>query len=139
MANSLTGIKIEEFFIESLDGSKKFDLAKGTLSVDYYEDILEPCVSMKISAMFTYNIVSELPIRGGERVGLEFTLPSGTFKMDDENSMYVYKVGELNTERQSESFNLYLSSLDNCLEDIILILLFIISSKIIKLYKLTNF
>ena len=35
MANSLTGIKIEDFFIESLDGSKKFDLAKGTLSVDY--------------------------------------------------------------------------------------------------------
>ena len=118
MANSLSGIKIEEFYIESLDKSKKFDLSKGALSVDYYEDILEPCISMKISAMFTYNIVSELPIRGGERVGLEFTLPSGTFRMDDENSMYVYKVGELNTERQSESFNLYLSSKEHFINEI---------------------
>ena len=91
MANSLTGIKIEDFFIESLDGSKKFDLANGTLSVDYYEDILEPCISMKASAMFSFNIVSELPIRGGERVVLHFTLPSGEFKMDREKTMYVYK------------------------------------------------
>ena len=38
--------------------------------------------------------------------------------MDDENSMYVYKVGELNTERQSESFNLYLSSKEHFINEI---------------------
>ena len=118
MANSLTGIKIEDFFIESLDGSKKFDLANGTLSVDYYEDILEPCVSMKVSAMFSFNIVSELPIRGGEKVELDFTLPSGNFKMDREKTMYVYKVGELKSDKQSVSFNLYLSSKEHFINEI---------------------
>ena len=118
MANSITGIKIEDFFIESLDGSKIFDLAKGTLSVDYYEDILEPCISMKVSAIFSFNIVSELPIRGGERVALEFTLPSGTFKMDREKTMYVYKVGELKSDKQSVSFNLYLSSREHFINEI---------------------
>ncbi len=38
MSQSLSGLKIEEFYIESLDRSKKFDLSKGALSVDYYED-----------------------------------------------------------------------------------------------------
>ena len=118
MANSLTGIKIEDFYIESLDGSKKFDLSKGTLSVDYYEDILEPCVSMKVSAMFSFNIVSELPIRGGEKVVLNFTLPSGQFELDREKTMYVYKVGELQSDRQSVTFNLYLSSKEHFINEI---------------------
>lgn len=113
MSNILGAIKVEYLEIEPISGGKGKDLTENTVSINYYEDILEPAVSMTIDIMSSYNIVSELPIRGGEKVTCEFSLPSGKFIMDGENAMYVYKVGNVNTERQSEIFTLYLTTREN--------------------------
>ena len=71
-------------------------------------------MTLKIAS--SYNIVSELPIRSGELVALEYSTPSGTFQLgeidgsgdivEETGEMAVYKISGLDTERQSQRFTL---------------------------------
>jgi len=117
MAEALSALKYHYLMLESLDGSKRIDLTNSVQSTDYFEDILEPTVSMTLQIMTNINLVSELPIRGGERVAMSYETASGTFTFgkedgegDDDNSLYVYKVSNLAAQGQSETFTLNLVS-----------------------------
>ena len=84
-------------------------LAGSTFSIDYFEDILEPAVTMQLTLNGSYNLVSELPIRGGEKVSIELELASGTFKKE----MYVYKASSGDFQRQTGAFILNLTTKDS--------------------------
>lgn len=117
MAEALSALKYHYLMLESVDGSKRVDLTNAVQSTDYFEDILEPTVSMTLQILTNINLVSELPIRGGERVAMSYETASGTFTFgtedgegDDDTSLYVYKVSNLSAQGQSETFTLNLVS-----------------------------
>ena len=103
-----TGLKPVEIAIESLSGDS-ISLTGSTFSIDYFEDILEPAVTMQITLNGSYNLVSELPIRGGEKVNVELELASGTFKKE----MFVYKASSGDFQRQTGAFILNLTTKDS--------------------------
>ena len=103
-----TGLKPVEIAIESLSGDS-ISLTGSTFSIDYFEDILEPAITMQITLNGSYNLVSELPIRGGEKVNVELELASGTFKKE----MFVYKASSGDFQRQTGAFILNLTTKDS--------------------------
>ena len=104
MANPLQGLSYNKVTITSLDG-KEVDLTNSLLSTDYFEDILEPCVSTSLNVISGYDIVEGLPIRGGERVIIDLVCLSGRFV----KQFRVYKVSNISTDKQKTSFTLNLS------------------------------
>ena len=99
------GLKPVDISIENKAG-KVVSLTKSTFSIDYFEDILEPVVSMQVTLIGSYNLISELPIVGGEKVHVELELGSGTF----ETLMYVVKASSGDFQRQTGSIILHLTS-----------------------------
>ena len=57
---------------------RKVELSNAVRSIEYFEDILTPSVSMKIEVISTVNIVSELMITGGEMVAMDIQTGSGS-------------------------------------------------------------
>jgi len=110
MAIAIQGLRYQSVTIASLDGKTKKDLTNSITSIDYYEDILSPCITMTMNVTNIYSILNRLPIRGGESVSMEIETVSGTFVLDGENAMYVYKVSNIEAEHTNESFTLHLVS-----------------------------
>ncbi len=100
-----TGLKPVNISIESrTKGSQS--LTGSTFSIDYFEDILEPVISMQITLIGSYNMISELALQGGEKVNVELELGSGTF----EKEMYLVKASSGDFQKQSASTILYVTS-----------------------------
>ena len=110
MSIAVSGLRYQSVTIASLDGTKRIDITNSILGIDYYEDILSPCITMTMQLMNSYSIFSGLPIRGGESVSMQIETASGTFVLEGENAMFVTKLAGLDAEKQSESFTLFLSS-----------------------------
>ena len=81
-------------------------LTGSTFSIDYFEDLLEPVVSMQIALMGSYNLVSEFGLQGGEKVNVELELGSGTF----EKEMYLVKASSGDSQKQVSGTILHLTS-----------------------------
>ena len=62
---------------------RKVELSNAVRSIEYFEDILVPSVSMKIEVISTVNIVSELMITGGEMVAMDIQTGSGRFQFGE--------------------------------------------------------
>ena len=59
----------------------------------------------------SYSIVSNLPIRGGERVEIDITTGSGDFVLNrDDDHLRVYKVSGIDGTRMAENFTLHLTT-----------------------------
>lgn len=110
MSNALTTLKYNSVIIESLETKNKFDLTNAIVFIDYFEDILSPCVTMTIQVAATYTIFNSLPIRGGEKVAVDIETLSGNFKLDGDYAMYVYKVSGIVSDGTKEYFTLHLCS-----------------------------
>ncbi len=110
MAIAVSGLSYQSVTIASLDGTKRIDITNSILGIDYYEDILSPCITMTIDLMNTYSIFNGLPIRGGESVAMEIETVFGNFRLDGEKAMFVTKLSGLDAQRKSESFTLHLTS-----------------------------
>ena len=111
MAIAVSGLRYQYVAITSLDGSKKpIDITNSILEMNYFEDILSPCITMTIKLINGYSIFNRLPIRGGESVAMEIETVFGNFRLDGEKAMFVTKVSNLDAEKQSESFTLHLTS-----------------------------
>ena len=120
MASAVLGYKWKECTItphtEDGKGEKKgFDLTNSIMWMDYFEDILQPAVTASITVTNVYGLVSQLPIRGGERVDMVLNSPFGSVNSDDtfEVTMYVYKVTGVEAEGTKETFILHLISLEH--------------------------
>jgi len=110
MAIAVSGLRYQSVTIASLDGTKRIDITNSILGIDYYEDILSPCITMTIDLMNAYSIFNGLPIRGGESVAMEIETVFGNFRLDGEKAMFVTKLSGLDAQRKSESFTLHLTS-----------------------------
>ena len=111
MAIAVSGLRYQYVAITSLDGSKKpIDITNSIIEMNYFEDILSPCITMTIKLINGYSIFNGLPIRGGESVAMEIETVFGNFRLDGEKAMFVTKVSNLDAEKQSESFTLHLTS-----------------------------
>jgi len=110
MAIAVSGLRYQSVTIASLDGTKTIDITNSILGIDYYEDILSPCITMTIDLMNAYSIFNGLPIRGGESVAMEIETVFGNFRLDGEKAMFVTKLSGLDAQRTNESFTLHLTS-----------------------------
>jgi hypothetical protein len=111
MSEAVRGYKPREFIIQSLDGEKSIDITNSILSIDYFEDILKPDISMIVQVSNVYSIVSGLPIRGGERVYVDLETVSGDFTLNTQRDvLYVYKVSGIDGTRMAENFTLHLTT-----------------------------
>lgn len=116
----------ELLIVESNDQSNSVDIRRGTVSIDYYEDIFSPTVTAKIRVVNTgdsmpsdggeyQSIYNGLPLRGGERVSLKIkgnsdSNPGLDFSKKVEDYFYVSSITEVISESQKESFVLNLVS-----------------------------
>ena len=101
---------------------RKVNLDNACQSIEYFEDILTPSVSMKIEVVSTVNIVSELMITGGEMVAMDIQTGSGRFQFGELdangdiipglNELYLYKVSAMDSQRQASKFTLHLVSIE---------------------------
>ena len=110
----------EEFIIESTDGSKSVDIAKGVVTFAYYEDIFSPTITAKViitndggtiegpDGEMT-SLYNGLPIRGGERVSIKIAgnsadNPGMDFSEDATKHLYVSSVKNVIQNTNSETF-----------------------------------
>ena len=127
---------IEEFLIHSdrrKEGEKPFDLAPFVVSIDYFEDIFSPCITLKVLILNESQVVAEdeedaestddklkalyqgLPIRGGEicriKVGanVETNIPLD-FSEKVQDYLYVTGVTNVIRDAKREMFTLNLTS-----------------------------
>lgn len=98
------------FLIESLDGETTIDVTNSIISVDYFEDILSPCITVVANLMNSNSLLNSLPIRGGERVAIGFKTLFGDFDLDEEKSLYVVKVSNISPDSVSEFITLHMTS-----------------------------
>lgn len=110
MSQSIEGLKYNGVELFSENGKKKIDLTNSILGMDYFEDILSPCVTMVMQIAITGNVYNGLPIRGGEKVIIDLTTVSGDFILEGDYAMYVYKVSNYASDGLKETFNLHLVS-----------------------------
>ena len=91
------------------------------ITFDYYEDVLSPSVTAYLKCVDTTNLLSRLPIRGYERVDLEFVTGNGSFifgKNEDKNNpLYVTSIFDIMKKEGEEIFTLGLSSLENLMNE----------------------
>lgn len=121
---SRTESKFDELIIESNDGSKSVDVTKGVRSIDYYEDIFSPIITVKMTIVTTgdalpgkdgkgQSIYNGLPLRGGERVSMKIAANSETnkpldFSTSPKDYLYVSSISNVIAENQREAFTLNL-------------------------------
>jgi hypothetical protein len=112
MSQATSALKVNGFAIQTIDGSKTVDLSGSSsiLFLDYYEDILSPCITMTVQVMNSTSLVNVLPIRGGEKVFLSIQTAFGDFEFDGEESLYVSGVTGIVPDSTAEAFNLNLVS-----------------------------
>lgn len=119
MALSQNLFKVNSFVIETIDGRTAVDLASSTdgggssiLLIDYFEDLLSPCITMSMLLSNSNSLTSILPIRGGEKVSLNisFSLDGDEFSFEGDRALYVYKQGSRSATTTSETFALHLTS-----------------------------
>lgn len=105
-AAAFSGYKPKECSIQSLDGKKKIDITNSIVSIDYFEDILKPDLSVMVNVINAYSIVSNLPIRGGEKCIMKIETAGGDFEME----FAIFKVSGVDGSRMAEAFTLHLTT-----------------------------
>jgi hypothetical protein len=112
MSLAAHSLKANAFAIQSLDGKTTIDLAGSSsiLFLDYFEDLLSPCVTMIIQVMNSTSLTNLLPIRGGEKISLSVTTAFGDLAFENDNALYVFKVSDIIADSTSERFILHLVS-----------------------------
>lgn len=121
----------EDLTLQSNDQKRTVDIRRGTVSIDYYEDIFSPTVTAKIVVANTGNSISPpnregnpdgplqsiyngLPLRGGERLSLKIqgnskTNPGLDFS-NPKDYLYVSSITNVFSESLRETFVLNLVS-----------------------------
>ena len=122
MVQAIQGLRIHFLEIQSTKTGKRVGLSNAVRSIEYFEDILSPSVSMQLNVVSDVNVVSEILMTGGEMVAMDIETASGEFKFgvtDSEgniepghNELYVYKVSAIDSQRQASRFTIHLVSLE---------------------------
>tara|TARA_S200000501_G_scaffold338861_1_gene346030 strand:+ start:2983 stop:4467 length:1485 start_codon:yes stop_codon:yes gene_type:complete len=123
MALASQSIKYNYVMIQPI-GGRAVDLTGHLQHIEYFENIMSPTISMNMKISSSFNFVSELPIRGGEKISMEVETLSGTVKfgsvVKNENDraeivsgsgeLYVYKLENLDQPSTAQTFTLKITS-----------------------------
>lgn len=105
--------KLNEFTIQRSGDEQqiKLDISNFILSIDYYEDILSPNITMNLLLTGSESLISFLPLRGGEQVNCKLISYDGDeLSFTNERSLYVYKLAEREMDTNKNLFHLNLIS-----------------------------
>ena len=110
----VAGVVINEVSITPLGGEKATDISNSILSIAYFENILEPSISVELEVFSSASLFNELPIRGGEKVEFEIVVKDSKkpFTLKGDDALYVYKVSDLRSDKTNETFTLHLITRD---------------------------
>lgn len=109
MSVALSGLEVIGAEILTRSG-KRFDFSSGINTIDYFEDILSPCCTMRINIQISVRMVNSLPIRGGEKVVLKLQTSSGIVDRDGDKAFYVKKIENYAASGTKEVFDMCLVS-----------------------------
>lgn len=109
---AVSSLQFNYAVITSLDGETEVDISNIIIHSDYYEDILSPCVTMSVTVVNTTSLYNFLPIRGGEKFVFSVNTASGEFTLNEEYSMYVFKVSNINPRDTNEYFTIHFTSFE---------------------------
>jgi hypothetical protein len=110
MSVAVGSLRFNAVELIALNDTKRIDLTNSVVFIDYFEDILSPCVTMNMQIATGNSIFNTLPIRGGEKVVFDISTATGNFTLDGDYGMYVYKVSGYASDGQKEMFTLHLVS-----------------------------
>jgi len=129
MSSALNRSIYEKILLESSDGKRTVDIKSGTVSIDYYEDIFSPTITLKIrvadggdtiapangKSSEKQSLYAGLPLRGGERLALKISgntsnNPGLDFSKNTKDYLYVSSISDVAIESQRETFVLNLVS-----------------------------
>ncbi len=110
MSVAVGSLRFNAVELIALNYTKRIDLTNSVVFIDYFEDILSPCVTMNMQIATGNSIFNTLPIRGGEKVVFDISTATGNFTLDGDYGMYVYKVSGYASDGQKEMFTLHLVS-----------------------------
>lgn len=109
MSLALSGLEVIGAEILTRSG-ERFDFSSGINTIDYFEDILSPCCTMRINVQISVRMVNSLPIRGGEKVVLKLQTSSGIVDRDGDKAFYVKKIENYAANGTKEVFDMCLVS-----------------------------
>ena len=109
--SAISASRFKTINIQPLDQDKnRIDLTSSILAVSYFENILEPAITMQVVVASSSTLLNLIPIRGGEKVNFEIEVGEDEFTLLEESAMYVYMVSGLDATRMRETFTLHLAS-----------------------------
>ena len=108
----LEKIEVVALPTEENKGEDRFDITNSVLSFDYFENILEPSVSIRMVVANQISLIDAIPIRGGERVDFSISTGNGVFEPTEKLEFYIYKVSDVQAEDLKETFVLHLATKD---------------------------
>ena len=123
MALAISALRYNYVTIQHPDQKKKsVELSSHLVQTEYFENLLSPVITMKMRIRSEFNLVSNLPIRGGEMIAFSAEVGGTTLQfgeIDDKGNitpdtgeLYVYKLSDLSTPSQAQDFILNITSLE---------------------------
>ena len=70
MSVAVRGLQLQGAEVISSNG-QRVDISASIDTIDYFEDLLSPCCTLRIRVVSAGRIVNSLPIHGGEKVVLK--------------------------------------------------------------------
>ena len=108
----LERIEVVALPTEENNEKDRFDITNSVLSFDYFENILEPSVTIRMVVANQISLIDSIPIRGGEKVDFSISTGNGVFEPTEKLEFYVYKVSDVQAEDLKETFVLHLATKD---------------------------
>ena len=109
--SAISASRFKTINIHPLDEDRNaVDLTSSILSVSYFENILEPAITMQVVVASSSSLLNLIPIRGGEKVNFEIEVGEDEFTLLEESAMYVYMVSGVDSTKMRETFTLHLAS-----------------------------
>ena len=80
--SSIAALRFKTINIQPLDEDKgAIELSNSVLAVSYFENILEPAITMQVVVASSSSLLNLIPIRGGEKVNFEIEVGNDEFTL----------------------------------------------------------
>tara|TARA_Y100001937_G_scaffold89418_1_gene120922 strand:+ start:980 stop:2425 length:1446 start_codon:yes stop_codon:yes gene_type:complete len=122
MALAISALKYNYVSIQNPNSGKPaIDLTRHIIHTEYFEDLLSPIITMRMKIRCEFNLIEDVPIRGGEMIAFSADVGGTEIKFGDisdgniiadSGELYVFKLSDLNAPTTSQDFILNIASLE---------------------------
>ena len=122
MALAISALKYNYVSIQNPNSGKPaIDLTRHIIHTEYFEDLLSPIITMRMKIRCEFNLIENVPIRGGEMIAFSADVGGTEIKFGDisdgniiadSGELYVFKLSDLNAPTTSQDFILNIASLE---------------------------